>query len=205
MPCILAECWMTRSNRLAKERTWHPVWALVQIGAAPTLVILNNIQTNATHATDPTREKRQVKFLTEVKHQNHDDKKEKDMHKVGWGVFLGLLHANLKYLIFSFQAFCWMQRSSCLRAEGAGAFLLKDTHSLPFTSHTLISKRVREGGRRRVGAGEEKSICNDRQLLSCESDMTFCVCTRVCVCVGLCGGTRTLYFEYIMFLLFSNK
>ncbi len=60
MPCILAECWMTRSNRLARERTWHPAWALVQMGAAPTLVSLlqNNRQTNTTHTADTRGDQR---------------------------------------------------------------------------------------------------------------------------------------------------
>lgn len=60
MPCILAECWITRSNRLARERIWHPAWALVQMGAASTLVSLlkNNRKTNGTHITDTRRDQR---------------------------------------------------------------------------------------------------------------------------------------------------
>lgn len=63
MPCILAECWMTRSNKLARERAWHPAWALVQMGAAPTLssLLQNKRQTNTTHTTDTRKNKDQEK------------------------------------------------------------------------------------------------------------------------------------------------
>jgi hypothetical protein len=39
MPCILDECWMTRSKRSASERTWQLAWPLSQIGAARTVSV----------------------------------------------------------------------------------------------------------------------------------------------------------------------
>lgn len=44
---------MTRSNRLAKDRTWQLAWALVQMDTALALVSLlqNNTETSSSHTT----------------------------------------------------------------------------------------------------------------------------------------------------------
>lgn len=64
MLCILAECWMTRSNKLAKERTWHPALAWEQIDAAPTpgSLLLNNRQTSPIHTMDTRETKNKIQL-----------------------------------------------------------------------------------------------------------------------------------------------
>lgn len=44
---------MTRSNRLAKDRTWQPAWALVQMDTAltPVSLLQNNTETSSSHTT----------------------------------------------------------------------------------------------------------------------------------------------------------
>lgn len=63
MPCILAECWMTRSNRLARDTTSQPAPVLPQVGAALTLagVVQNARQSHSPHTADAGRDQRRLR------------------------------------------------------------------------------------------------------------------------------------------------
>lgn len=166
IPCILAECWMTRSNRSARETTWHPAWALVQMGAALTLVSLvqNTRQTNTTHTADTRRDQRlkheqrmQKKICMFLK--TLQNKKNIWMNLTGWNNQDNIIsewwagrrwngmqkfRSCDSYLIWCFRASCRVQRSFCLSAEGAAA-----SYEGPSVTFSLLHTSKKKSGRER--------------------------------------------------------